>query len=221
MESNDFVALENLQIRNLIMADVYTTEELIQILERERRACLRGERLNLTSAIARINPAIDPFLNTEAIQKFTAYMDFRATVHRYQQQHQVSSIIWRQVTIREQTLRLPEVHDQLLALPQDLELLQAYKGAIAAFWWQVTVGMELHLRLNRYGHFRPTTEAEVKHLFQKTAWASLSKYEFANNLEVILTLGWGNPREALDQRASATAGSEVVHAVPPGDYPTA
>lgn len=202
------------------MNQVYTTEELIQILARERRACLRGERLNLTTAIAQVNPAIDPFLNTEAVQKFTAYLDFRAAVHRYQQDHQVSGIIWHQFRVKGKTLNIPEVHEQLLALPQDLALLQAQKRAIADFWREVTTGMDLYQRRSRYGEFCPMTLVQVDCLVQRAEWANLAKYEFASTLEVMLLLGWGNPREALDQQTSAAAGSEVIYAVQPGDRPS-
>lgn len=46
---------------------VYSTEELINILASERRACMNGERLNL-AASASGNPLLDKFLKPEGIQ---------------------------------------------------------------------------------------------------------------------------------------------------------
>src|SRR4028119_271519 len=107
----------------VLMSEVYSTEELIQILADERRACMNGERLNL-AASASGNPLIDQFLKPDGIQKFSAYRDFKAAVHRYQRQHQVSGIVWRQLTMKGTTLRYPAVDDQLVALEDGLEILK-------------------------------------------------------------------------------------------------
>jgi hypothetical protein len=109
------------------MSKVYSTAELIQILEAERQACLQGRRLNLTETPSTGNPVIDRFLTSEGVQKFTAYQNFKAAVHEYQQEHQVSGIVWREMTVKGNTLRYPAVDDQLIALPIDLMTLKAAK----------------------------------------------------------------------------------------------
>lgn len=43
------------------MSKIYSTEELIQILNQERQACLKGERLNLRATPAVGNPVVDCF----------------------------------------------------------------------------------------------------------------------------------------------------------------
>ena len=130
------------------MSKIYSTEELIQILNQEREACLKGERLNLKATPAVGNPVIDCFLKPEGIQKFTAYQNFKATIHQYQQEHQVSGIIWREIAVQGKILYFPIVDEQLIALPRDFEQLKAAKIKLLEFWGDVTAGMDLYLSLN-------------------------------------------------------------------------
>ena len=200
------------------MLEVYSTEELIKILADERRACMNGERLNL-AASASGNPLIDRFLKPDGIQKFSAYRDFKAAVHRYQQQHQVSGIVWRQLTIKGMTLGYPAVDEQLVALSSDLEILKEAKAAILAFWWRVTSDMDLYLSINAGKDYRQIMPNDVRTIAYRTEWANLSVYGNSNFLEIILQLGWGKPEEASYKRGWPTSGSEYIHAVNPGKYP--
>jgi hypothetical protein len=200
------------------MSKVYTTQELIQILADERRACLEGQRLNLR-AKASGNPLIDKYLRSDGVQKFTAYQNFKAIVHRYQREQGVSGIVWRQTALKGKTLRYPEVHAQLIALPSDLKTLKAVKASILAFWHKVTAGMELYLSVNNGKDHRLIMPPDVDRIAQRTEWASLCKWENTNFLEIILQLGWGQPAEAAYKRAWPTSGSEYIHAVNPGNRP--
>ena len=196
---------------------VYSTEELIKILASERRACMNGERLNL-AASASGNPLLDRFLKPEGIQKFSAYRDFKAAVHDYQRQHQVSGIIWRELTIKDKSLRYPAIDDQLAALTSDLSILQDYQDSILSFWWSVTTGMDLYLRINNGKDYRQILPGEVKQT-ACTEWANLSVHGNSSFLEIILQLGWGKPEEAYYKRGWPTSGSEYIHAVNSGEYP--
>lgn len=200
------------------MSEVYSTEELIKILAQERRACMNGERLNL-AASASGNPLIDQFLNPDGIQKFSAYRDFKDAVHRYQRQHQVSGIVWRQITLKAKTLRYPVVDDQLVALSSDLEILKLAKVSILEFWKSVTQDMDLYLSLHSSKDYRQIISEEVEAIARSTQWASLHQYGNATFLELILQLGWGKPEEASYKRGWPTSGSEYIHAVNPGKYP--
>ena len=202
----------------VLMSEVYSTEELIRILADERRACMNGERLNL-AASASGNPLIDRFLKPDGIQKFSAYRDFKAAVHRYQRQHQVSGIVWRQLTIKEKTLQYPVVDDQLVALSNDLEILKTAKASILAFWWQATLGMDLYLSINTGKDYRQIMPNDVRAIAYRTEWASLSQHGNSTFLEIILQLGWGKPEEASYKRGWPTSGSEYIHAVNPGKRP--
>ena len=201
------------------MSKVYTTEELIKILAEERQACLNGQRLNLT-AKASGNPVVDMLLKPHGIQKFRAYQDFKATVHRYQRENQVSGIVWHQITAKGKTLQLPELGGQLIALPDDIETLKAAKDSIVRFWHEVTTGMELYLIVNNAKDHRLIASSDVGRIAYRTQWANLCKWEKSDFLEIVLQLGWGKPEEAAYKRGWPHSGSEYVHAVLPGNFPT-
>ena len=201
------------------MSKIYSTEELIQILNQERQACLKGERLNLMATPAVGNPVVDCFLKPEGIQKFTAYQNFKATIHQYQQEHQVSGIVWREIIVREKTLQFPFVNEQLIALPYDLEQLKAAKIKLLAFWDDVTAGMDLYLSLNSGKDYRQICVEEVDAIIQRTEWACIWKWEKSSFLEMLLQLGWGQPSESGDRRGWPQSGSENIHAVKPGQHP--
>lgn len=201
------------------MPKVYTTEELIKILATERRACLNGQRLNLAAKTSGVNPLIDKFLKPEGIQKFTAYQDFKAAVHRYQREHNVSGIVWRQLTLKDKTLRIPEVDAQLIALPSDIETLKAAKNSIMLFWHEATADMDLYLSVNNGKDHRMIMAPDVDRIACGTEWASLWKWEKSDFLEIVLQLGWGKPEEAAYKRGWPHSGSEYIHAVNPGNSP--
>ncbi|KAB8319813.1 hypothetical protein SD81_013515 [Tolypothrix campylonemoides VB511288] len=200
------------------MSKVYTTEQLIQILRSERQACLTGKRLKLAVTVSG-NPVIDQFIRTDGLQKFTAYQDFKATIHEYQREHQVSGIVWREVTVKGKTLRYPEVDAQLIALSSDIETLKAAKNGVLQFWNEVTVGMDLYLSCNHGKTYQQIIKADVDRIAQRTEWTSLWKWENTNFLEIILHLGWGKPEEACYKRGFPMSGSESIHAVNPGHRP--
>ena len=196
----------------------YTTQELIQILANERQACLQGRRLNL-AVKASGNFVIDKYLKIEGLQKFTAYQDFKAAVHRYQRENNVSGIVWRQLTVKGKTLSYPEVDAQLIAVQSDIELLKNFKAHIIAFWDEITVGMDIYLSLNHGKDYRQIKPVDVDRIIYRGEWASLWKSENSNFLEIILQLGWGQPQEAAYRRGWPDSGSEYIHAVNPGNRP--
>lgn len=200
------------------MSKVYTTQELIEILAAERQACLKGERLKLAVTVSG-NPVIDQFIKSEGLQKFTAYQDFKAAIHNYQQEYQVSGVVWRTMNVKGKILRYPEVDGQLIALTSDLEIIKAAKNLILDFWYQVTTGMDLYLALNNGKDHQQITPADVERIVTRTEWASLWKWENSNWLEIILQLGWGKPEEAAYKRDFPASGSEYIHAVYPGNRP--
>jgi hypothetical protein len=201
------------------MSAVYSTEDLIKILAEERRACMNGQRLNLNASPSGFSPFIDQFLQTDGIQKFTAYNDFRAAVHQYQREHQVSGIIWQTLTLKGRTLCFPRVDDQLIGLPEDLITLRAAKDSILTFWSEVTRGMDLYLSLNGGKLHQPITVSDVDRMVQRSEWASLCQLGKDDSLELILQLGWGKPEQASYRQGWPDSGSEYVHAVIAGGYP--
>ncbi len=200
------------------MSKVYTTEELIQILAAERQACLKGERLKLEVTVSG-NPLIDQFIRTDGLQKFTAYQDFKAAIHNYQQENHVSGLIIHEVSVKGQTLRYPKVDSELTALTSDLETLKAAKNYILEFWYKVTKEMDLYLSFNNSKQYQQIIASDIERIAQRTEWASLWKWENSSFLEIVLQLGWGQPEEAYYKRGRPHSGSEYIHAVNPGNRP--
>ncbi|MBD6615838.1 hypothetical protein FNW02_08345 [Komarekiella sp. 'clone 1'] len=200
------------------MSKLYTTEELIQILAAERQACLKGKRLKLEVPVSG-NPVIDQFIRTDGLQQFTAYQDFKAAIHQYQREHQISGIVWKEVKVKGKSLKYPEVDTELIALTNDLEVLKSAKNSILKFWYEVTEGMDLYLSFNNSKQYQQIITLDVERIAQRTEWASLWKWENSSFLEMILQLGWGKPEEAYYKRGRPRSGSEYVHAVNPGNRP--
>ncbi|BAZ37987.1 hypothetical protein NIES4101_39170 [Calothrix sp. NIES-4101] len=200
------------------MTNVYTTQELIQILASERQACLKGERLKLDVTVSG-SPILDQFIRSDGLQKFTAYQDFKAAIHQYQRENNVSGIIWHEVIVKNKSFSYPEVDAQLLALDSDLEILKAAKDKILLFWDEVTVGMDLYLSIH-HGKLHQKIEREYCfRIAQRSEWAGLLVYEKSDFLEMVLQLGWGKPEEACYKRGFPASGSEYIHAVNPGQKP--
>jgi len=203
-----------------MISKIYTTEELIKILEEERHACLRGKRLNLSTIAPTGNQVIDYFMKkSEGVQKFVAYQDFQAAIHEYQREYQVSGIIWHEMTLNGETLRFPMVDDNLIALPDDLTIMKKWKISILDFWHKITEKMDLYLSLNQAKIYQPVTQEEVDAIAQRTEWANLLKWEREDFLEILLQLGWGQPQEAPYKQGWPSSGSEYIHAVKPGKKP--
>ena len=200
------------------MTNIYNTQELIQILATERQACLKGDRLKLDITVA-INPVIDPFVRTDGFQRFTAYQDFKASIHEYQRENQVSGIIWKDMTIKGKNLHYPEIDAELIALESDLKILKSTKDTILEFWYLVTAEMDLYLSFSNGKQHQKVIKVDVERITQRTEWATLLKWENPNFLEIILQLGWGQPQEAAYKRGRPLAGSEFIHAVKPGCHP--
>ncbi|AKG21170.1 hypothetical protein [Calothrix sp. 336/3] len=202
------------------MTKIYSTEELIAILQSERQACLKGERLKLDIQVSG-DPVIDQLMRTEGLQKFTAYQDFKAAIHEYQRQNKVSGIVWRSISLKGETLAYPEVDAQLIALPSDIEILQTAKKSILEFWYQVSEGMDLYLSISHGKLYQRILAADVFRIIHRTEWANINGLEKPNFLEIILQLGWGKPEEASYKRGFPDSGSEYIHAVIPGKQPIA
>jgi hypothetical protein len=201
------------------MARLYTTPELAQILAQERDACLRGDRLNLTTPPTLFNPVVDPFVNVEGIQKFRAFCDFRDAIHAYQQEYDVSGLVWRTFSINDQSIHYPEVDEHLIALPNDLEILATYKNSVFKFWQQVTDGMALYRQMGKQTPHQPTNPNDIDQRAQRSEWAYLHKLDYPGALEIAIQLGWGNPKEALYQKYLPTSGCCFIHAVSSGQIP--
>lgn len=201
------------------MSKIYSTDELITILSRERQACMNGQRLNLAAMPSGINPLLDRFVNSDGIQRFTAYRDFRTAIHQYQIKHQVSGIVWSSINVDGKTYVFPRIHEHLVSLPSDLAILRAEKMTSVQFWQTITTGLDLYLSMNSGKLHQLVIQEDVDRILQRSEWAVLSQQGKGETLELILQLGWGKPEEAVYRRGFPESGSEYIHAVQPGYVP--
>jgi hypothetical protein len=166
----------------------YTTEQLIQILDQELQANWRGERILMSSDDRIRNSVISKAIGSEKLSKVFAYQDFRSQIHQYQLQHEVSGIIWRTCTFRGERVRSPELHNQLIPVPGDKEILMTAKASILAYWKRMTQNMTLWRGGNDPVKITPDF---VERLTQEAEWAEID----AAQTDLYLTLCWGNPQE--------------------------
>ena len=197
---------------------IYTTEELIKILEQERAACMKGQRLSLATPIFG-DPAIDVLLQSDGFQKFRAFQDFKDAIHEYQRRHQVSGLVWREIEWQGNSLRYPTIHEHLTSISSDLLPLWTAKAGVMEFWQAATQGLDLYLSVNHGKAHRPIASQEWQDIMERSQWLNLWKWERGDFLEWVLQLGWGKPEEAVYSRGLPDSGSEFVHAVKPGYQP--
>lgn len=189
----------------------YTTQQLIQILEQELKAIWQGKRIVLSSVARLNNPAVSKALEMHQGSKVFAYQDFRRQIHEYQREYHVSGIIWRVCTFNGKSIRFPELHNQLISIPGDKEILMAAKESILLFWAEMTEKMQFWLSAHR---LRPISPESLTELIQESQWAEID----AAQTELYLGLCWGNPQEYQYQWAKPDSGCHrIIAAV---DHPS-
>jgi hypothetical protein len=166
----------------------YSTQQLIEILDQEMHATWKGERVLLSCADRVGNPAIAKAIDLEKVGKVFAYQDFRRQIHEYQQQYQVSGVIWRSCRFQDRSLRYPEIHNQLIAIEGDKEILVQAKASVLQFWQETTREMNFWLALDSRRRLSPDSLAD---LIDQGEWAEID----AARTELYLGICWGNPLE--------------------------
>jgi hypothetical protein len=181
----------------------YSTQQLIDILDQELRATWKGERILLSSAQRLDNPVVEKAIDLNKVGKVFAYRDFRRQIHEYQQNYQVSGLIWRNCNFRNKSLCYPEIHNQLIPVLGDKERLMEYKETVLHFWQEMTQDMNYWLVVN---HLRPLSADSLASLIQEAEWAEID----ATQTELYLGLCWGNPEEYQYLWAKPTSGCHRV-----------
>ena len=190
----------------------YTTKELIEILDRELQANWKGKRILLSSSKRINDPVVAKALDMEKVSKVFAYRDFRGKIHEYQQQNQISGIIWRECTFQARTIRCPEIHNQLIPVVGDKEILIEAKKSLLDFWYEVTESMNFWLvnapsRNNSTQERHQAVDLDYLHkLVQQTEWVEID----AARTEIYLGLCWGNPLEYRYQWAKPKSGCDRI-----------
>ena len=189
---------------------IYTTDELIKILDCELKENWKGKRVVLSSAKRINDPVMAKALNMDRLNKVFAYRDFRHQIHEYQQQHRVSGIIWRTCTFQEQSITYPEIHNQLIPVEGDKEILISARHEILEFWYRVTSQMNFWLVNNRSDsqgkHHQLISFDYLNKLTKQTEWAEID----AARTEIYLGLCWGDPKNYLYQWAKPKSGCDRI-----------
>lgn len=181
----------------------YTTAQLLDILDAEMKAAVRGDRLLLNSDRRLDNPVITRAIGPQKLSQIYAFQDFRDQIHQYQLAEGVSGIVWRECSFQGRTVRFPEIHPQLTATAEDKLRLGAAKGAVIAFWRESIP----HLKLWRASNPpEPTDLEKVDVLIEKAEWADVE----ATRSELYLLLCWGNPKESYYAWAYPESGCDRV-----------
>ncbi len=187
---------------------VYSTQDLLHILDQELKATLRGDRL-LLAPDERIGvPIVTMALDHDQLGKVFACQDFTQQIHQYQRENNVSGIVWREITLGDRRVQLPEIHQQLIAIESDKETLQQAKQNILEFWQQITLGLQLWQLADH--QLLPVTPQEIAHAGQRAEWAELD----VGHGEFYLALCWGNPKECHYRWAAPQSGCDRLIAAP-------
>jgi hypothetical protein len=188
----------------------YTTDELIKILDCELKENWKGKRIVLSSAQRINDPVVAKALNMDQVNKVFAYRDFRSQIHEYQQQHGVSGIIWRSCTFKQQSITYPEIHNQLIPVEGDKEILIAARTKILNFWERVTSQMKFwlvnHQKDHQGNHHQLISKDYLRKLISQTEWAEID----AARTEIYLGLCWGDPQESQYQWAKPKSGCDRI-----------
>ena len=189
---------------------IYTTDELIEILDCELKENWKGKRVVLSSAKRINDPVMAKALNMDRLNKVFAYRDFRHQIHEYQQQHRVSGIIWRTCTFQGQSITYPEIHNQLIPVEGDKEILVSARHEILEFWYRVTQKMNFWLVNNRCdskgNHHQLISRDYLNKLTNQSEWVEID----AARTEIYLGLCWGDPKHYLYQWAKPKSGCDRI-----------
>ncbi|MEO1391683.1 MAG: hypothetical protein AAFV90_02085 [Cyanobacteria bacterium J06634_5] len=181
----------------------YTTAQLLEILDAEMKAAVRGDRLLHNDDRRLDNPVITKAIGPQKLSQIYAFQDFRDQIHQYQIAEGVSGIVWRECRFNDHTLRFPEIHPQLTATAEDKLRLGAAKGAVIAFWREAIEGLNLWHAGNPP---ELITSERVETLIEHAEWADIE----ATRSELYLLLCWGNPKESYYAWAYPESGCDRV-----------
>ena len=182
----------------------YTTLELISILD---TAIKRSVEIQCACSPLREPGAEHP--DWETIFKFNAknsqtalesYWQLREQIHTYQLEHQVSGLVCDEWTYQGKTIEAFSVHDQLIAIPGDKQVLIQQTPGLIKWWVEVTQGMNLW--------HQPTSDSkddycvnyeEIAPLAPLAQWATVSVCD-AMIFEINMWLCWGEDASSPESK---------------------
>lgn len=164
-------------------------------------------------------------ITTESLDSTEAYWEVREAIHHYQRANAVSGIVWNEIAYRGKTVRVPRLHDQLVSVPGDKEILIAATSAILNWWAEVTEGMDLWKSTGN-DQSVPITLEQILPAALLAEWAEISLWDspisvvdeegekwVEARLDLNLQLCWGIP-DNVAYSGYPESGSEWFYATP-------
>lgn len=181
----------------------YTTQELIDFLEYELCATAKGERISFSSEEKLDNPVVSKAIDMYKVGRVFVYRDYRRQIHQYQRNNHVSGIVWRTVTFQGQSIRFPELHNQLIEIEGDKQILMDAKQSVLDFWHHKTTDMRFYLSGNPH---QEVSQSYLQLLYEEAEWAEID----GGKDELYLGLCWGNPQEYIYKWANPDSGCHRI-----------
>ena len=174
---------------------VYTTEKLTEILVDEFERC---------SSIISDKPQNQRTtfdIEQDAIA-CKAYQEIMRQIWHYQLQHQISGLVWCEYEYVGYAVAFPKVHENLVALEGDIDVLRAYKQHVIQWWLNVVGGR----RIWRDYSEGQRVLSDVRHVLrvaQHVDWAIPVIEDFPVP-RITVHLEWGVPEDVdrIDRPAS-------------------
>ena len=187
----------------------YTTEQLIEFLDQEHKACNSGQRVfplpdDAEEKAIEFAGVMGAFLGAKGLTQIGAYHDYRDQIHGYQQKHQVSGVYVRTEIMPDGSVfKFPEQHDQLVLVDGDMDILRSAKDRVLqAFFEQIQKGFYYlsHTIYSREGGewAMETTLDFIRHFAGNMEWAAISSSDLTSFFGIGLSLqvGYGEPAKA-------------------------
>ena len=179
-----------------MFSKIYTTEDLTQILETERLACVNGERTfpmpSNADEIAKQTP-LGGFLGAQKMFEIGCYHEFRDQVQGYQLKNNISGLEVKVSVIGNKLYRFPVPICQLELTKDDYQVLKLAKDAVVdAFLSCVDEFTYLSFSHEDKASVQfdiETTIEYVRHFADFCDWAEIVK---ADELETTINLGYGD-----------------------------
>jgi len=191
------------------MTTLKTAEELSELLAKEAREWVKGDRRlasidsvftagiwNQAKAEMPDNGLVKMATLIESLQgedgarstvnAIVGYQEFREQVQNYQVANNISSIVWRSQIICGRTICYPESCCQLICLESDLDLMRTYVEPVCKVFLEVCAGYDVGVSLDDET-FVPSTVEDLQKLIASKAGDRA--YLFTESYD------WGEPNE--------------------------
>jgi len=197
------------------MEAIKSTEELAVFLwaECERSVKIQSECSPLKGPGPE-NPEWEKILDfnyENSLKALEGYWDIREQVHQYQMKYGVSGVIWKEWIYQGKTIRCPQLHDQMIAIPGDKEVLLVSSEAVFMWWTEVTQGLELWKSLNDGDEL--ATLSELMEIKKRSEWIETYISTSFGQWEVYVLFHWGELEQSSEGVAFYALTSETETAV--------